>query len=153
MNGDGKADVIVADLYAPQVSVLLGDGHGNFGTPVVTTIPNVTTNIAVGYFDAGSVLDLALVDPGSGKVLRLLGNPDGTFGSTASFSVGTTPGFVTAGDVNGDGKADLVVVNRDSNTVSVLLGNGAGTFATAIDSGSVPTRSPPFWGISMVTAS
>jgi len=138
-NGDGKLDLAVANSGRNTLSILLGDGTGNFilaSSPIVGTGPD---SVAVGDFNGDGNLDLAVANGGSNTVSILLGDGTGNFTLTSSFAVGQGPISVAVGDFNGDGDMDLAVVNACGNidcylapgTVSVLLGDGTGNFTVA----------------------
>ncbi len=138
-NGDGKADLAVANQIGDTVAVLQGDGYGGF-TPVLGSPFPAGSDpswVAVGDFNGDGKLDLAIANyyP-THAVTVLLG--DGTGGFTTApgspFTVGTGPYFVAVGDFNGDGKPDLATANYGSNNVTVLLGDGTGAFTGATGS-------------------
>ncbi len=125
-NGDGNADLAVANQSSNNVSLFLGTGDGGFQTAY--TIGGVSAPVVVGDFNGDGIPDL--VAGGGGAVSVLLGNGDGTFQPAHTFAAG--PSFsVAVGDFNGDRILDLAVVNGISGTVSVLLGNGDGSFQPA----------------------
>ncbi len=134
-NGDGVADLAVANQNSNNVTVLLGNGSGGStaasGSPfAVGTQP---VSVAVADFNGDGIADLAVANWGSNNVTVLLGNGSGGFAAASGspFAAGTLPPSVAVGDFNGDGIADLAVANSGDNTVSVLLGNGDGTFTVA----------------------
>ncbi|MBC8116989.1 MAG: VCBS repeat-containing protein, partial [Candidatus Saccharimonas sp.] len=134
-NGDGKADLAVANFGSNTVSVLLGNGAGGFGTESHFAVGINPSSVAVGDFNGDGKSDLAVSNNGSANVSVLPGNGAGGFGVETRFAVGgTNPLSVTVGDFNGDGKADLATANYASNTVSVLQGNGTGVFAAPTQS-------------------
>ena len=140
--GDGILDLAVLNFHANTVTVLLGDGTGNF-TP--TASPIVTGDgpdaIAVGDFNGDGVPDLAVANGSSNNLTVLLGKGDGTFTASASPGAGGPSDSIAVGDFNGDGIPDLAVANFGSNTVTILLGNGDGTF-TATAARPTTGRSP-----------
>jgi hypothetical protein len=136
LNGDGKADLVVADagdFYGNNagVSVLLGNGDGTFQTAQVFAAGIPSIAVAVADFNGDGKPDLALTNGYGGGVHVLLGNGDGTF--RVAQEVEPLPfssvDQVAVGDFNGDGKPDLVTVTTD--WTRVLLGNGDGTFGVA----------------------
>ena len=133
VNGDGKADLAVCTVGVSAVTVLLGDGRGNFGSPQTFTFAGDPESIAIRDFNGDGKPDLAVAnDDTAGTVAVLLGSGGGNFQPAQTFQVGgSNSESVAAGDFNGDGRLDVAVANAGSNTVSVLLGNGNGTFQAA----------------------
>jgi len=147
-NGDGHNDVAVTHFSG--LSILLGDGKGNLGSPTVLATGSVATRIAAADFNGDHKIDLAVTNLGSNDVSILLGHGDGTFAPAVNIAVGMGPAGIAAGDFNGDGKVDLAVANSGTasgnnqgpnpNTVQVLIGDGKGGFT----SGSViPVEKTP----------
>ncbi len=160
VNGDGKADVVVANNCASNsncssgsMSVLLGNGDGTFQMAVsYSSGGEDAISVALGDVNGDGKVDAVVANNcvsnsncSNGAVSVLLGNGDGTFQTAVIYSSGGQSAIsVVLGDVNGDGKSDVVVTNNcasNSNCsngwVSVLLGNGDGTFQQALgyDSG------------------
>jgi Domain of unknown function (DUF4347)/FG-GAP-like repeat len=133
-NGDGKLDLITANVGTNNVSVLLGNGNGTFQAALNTSTGTSSSPkyMSVGDFNGDGKLDLAIVNNSSFNVSILLGNGNGTFGTATNFVVGATSQSVTVGDFNSDGKLDLAT-SSTSRGVFVLLGNGNGTFGNATE--------------------
>ena len=130
-NGDGNADLAVANVGSNSVSVLLGSGDGSFGAATNFAAGTLPISVAVGDFNGDGTLDLAVANNGAPVVSVLLGTGSGSFGAATDFAVGIlnfSSTFVAAGDFNGDGKLDLAVA-ADGDTLSVLLGTGTGNAA------------------------
>jgi hypothetical protein len=154
-NGDGKLDLAVVNACGNDpfcrssspgtVSILLGDGTGNFtlaSSPA--TGGSCPSSVAVGDFNGDGNLDLAVVntcgnDPrysSKGTVSILLGDGRGNFTLASSLALGYGPQSVAVGDFNGDGNLDLAVVNACESggcgyyqtTVYIFLGDGTGNF-------------------------
>jgi hypothetical protein len=146
VNGDGKLDLLTANINTNTAGVLLGTGTGSFGT--VTTFSTGPTStplsIAVADVNGDGKPDLLTANQGSNSAGVLLGTGTGSFGNVATFSTGptSTPIGITVADVNGDGKLDLLTANQGSNSAGVLLGNGDGTFGAATTYGTGTTSSP-----------
>jgi hypothetical protein len=131
-NGDGKPDLAVANSLGVgnNVSILLGDGTGNFGAATAYAAGQAPTFIAPGDFNSDNKLDLAVVaNSGAQNVSILIGNGAGAFAApTFVSSGGGAATGLAATDFNGDGKIDLAVANEQQGNVAILLGDGAGNF-------------------------
>jgi hypothetical protein len=138
-NGDGKLDLAVANSYSGTVSIMLGDGTGNFTQGSSVVMPNYgLSSVAVGDFNGDGKQDLAVAGYEGSTVYILLGDGTGNF-SIASSPSTPLPLSVAVGDFNGDGKLDLAVANANNvcsrpGTVSILLGDGTGNFTLASSS-------------------
>jgi hypothetical protein len=143
LNGDGKSDLVVANVFSTSVGVLLGNGDGTFQAGVSYDSGGYSPrSVAVADVNGDGKPDLLVANVclnsfqcnGEGAVGVLLGNGDRTFQPPVIHDPG---GFnstsVASSDVNGDGRLDLLVVNAcgtgDSfcasvGTIGVLLGNG-----------------------------
>ncbi len=128
LDGDGDMDIVTVNGGDNTVSVLLGNGRGQFGFPRVFNVGNGPTAVAAADLNGNGALDLIVVNSDGGNLSILSGNGDGTFKPQTQISVGSTPRSVAAGDLNGDGAIDLVTANSGNNSVAVLLGRGNGTF-------------------------
>ena len=135
-NGDGKPDLVVANLGSNTVSVLLGNGDGTFQPAVNYGAGFQPSSVAVGDFNGDGKPDLVVANHGSNTVSVLLGNGDGTFQAAVSFSAGTNAYSASVGDFNRDGKPDLTVANFGSINVSMLLSNTAFSGPAIIESPS-----------------
>jgi len=133
LNGDGKADLVVANQFSADVSILLGNGNGTFQTAVSYPAGSGPSSVALAHFNGDGRLDIVVSDVGSTMVWVLMGNGNGTFQPAVGYDVGNLSQFVGTGDFNLDGKIDLAVVIRVAGTVSVMFGNGNGTFNTPSD--------------------
>jgi hypothetical protein len=145
LNGDGKLDIVVANVNSGTVAVLLGNGNGTF-QPAVTYSSGGSTpfSVAVADINHDGIPDLLVAIDNfdtNGLVGVLLGNGNGTFQPVVTYGSGAYQAdSVAVADINHDGKADLLVANvcadpkcAKEGTIGVLLGNGDGTFQTAIN--------------------
>ncbi len=164
VNGDGRPDLVVANVYANSsatsgsIGVLLGNGDGTF-RPAMSFDSGALNAVSVKIADVNGdgIPDLVVAnecsngDCTSGTVSVLLGNGNGTFQSAVNYaSGGQYASSVAVADVNRDGKPDLIVSNWcvrsgdcTSGSVSVLLGNGNGTFQPAVTYGTGGQFSSP----------
>jgi uncharacterized repeat protein (TIGR01451 family) len=147
-NADGRRDVAYALSNPTGVAVVLGDGQGGYGAPLVTQIATATQSSAEAIvatdFNADGRLDLALVDFATGPAVYL-GLGDGRFAGK-SLGGDTLNLGLAAGDFDGDGKRDLAMSHRGFTSVAQVLfyrGDGAGGFAAPIV-WSLPTLLFPY---------
>ena len=133
-NGDGNLDVAIANHGVKTVTVLLGNGKGQFsfapGSPFNVASNPHSHGIAVADFNGDKKLDIAIDSWAENKVLVIFGKGDGTFETPgAKFDVGRMPyQRLRTADINEDGNPDIITSNFESNSVSVLLGDGHGNF-------------------------
>jgi Bacterial Ig-like domain (group 3)/FG-GAP-like repeat len=157
VNGDGRPDIVVANLCESLdcssseggVAVLLGNGDGTFQSAVSYSSGGIgAQSVAIADVNSDGRPDLLVgtcatgslnCDFGqTGEVAVLLGNGDGTFQPATTYaSGGWGADSVAVADVNGDGKPDLLVTNfydptKGLGSVGVLLGNGDGIFQPVV---------------------
>lgn len=144
-NGDMKPDFAVANFAVNSISVLLGNGMGDFSMPANFAVGSNPTSVIVGNFNDDLSLDLAVANSRGDNISVLLGNGKGDFSIARPFTVGSRPTNVAVADFNGDKKSDLAAVSSGDAAfsvppnVTVLLGNGEGGFGSA----SIPLNLMP----------
>ena len=133
-NKDGKMDLAFANHEQKYLTVLLGNGKGNFiaapKSPFpVQGIPH-THGIATGDFNIDGRLDLVTDSWGNNQVEVLFGDSLDLFKKQGVFfKVGKRPyQRLRAGDINSDGIDDIVTTNTEGNNATILLSNGKGGF-------------------------
>jgi hypothetical protein len=146
-NGDGKADFAASN--GAILSILLGDGAGNFRLGFSFGAPSVVSLGAAGDFNGDGIVDLAYSTFPSSAVNILLGRGDGTFQAPATFPVPNMPFALVVADFNGDGQADIVAADVITG-VDILLGKGDGTFQPAVSYLTNPT--PPVQASAVLVA-
>jgi hypothetical protein len=141
-NNDGNSDLVAANRYTDNVSLLSGKGDGTFGAATYLSVGSEEPyTVAVADFNGDGNSDVPTANQASNNVSILPGNGNGTFGAATTLSVGSQPFFVVVGDFNKDGKPDLATANFGSNSVSIWLQNANGTFdaGTSFTVGNQPS--------------
>src|SRR5579871_2790496 len=98
LNHDGNPDLVA--VSNGSVVSMLGNGHGGFGSPKLSTISglnSVGVLFAASDFNNDGFVDVAVhgTDPVTGvsAVGVMLGNGDGTFKTTKVFALGSSSGY------------------------------------------------------------
>jgi Subtilase family/FG-GAP-like repeat len=172
INGDGNADIVTGGGYfgvgdygeeaTNLVTVLLGDGKGNFSLPsVYRTEPNLY-GLAVADLNGDGKPEVIVASQSTDTAIVLLndgqGNLNGPTGSYVGYitaqgdqldSVNAPYGGFMVQDLNGDGKPDLAVIEvppKGSSpwSLATLLNDGTGHFGSfsrvpVADEGNGPT--------------
>jgi len=124
---DGNLDLATTSRGPNVVSILFGDGQGDFAPFQTVAVGSEPEGIVTGDWNNDGAPDLATADRNGNSVTVLLNDGTGQF-ATSTITVGDGPHTVRAGDLNGDGNLDLVTSEFGAATLSVLLGDGLGGF-------------------------
>lgn len=137
LNGDGVIDLATANGSSNKVSLLFGNGRGEFGSVVALgTLAGPgsgLSDVTIRDFNRDSKNDLAVVT-GSNSIEILLGDGKGGFTRSTVLTTGQTPRQVAVADFNNDGKLDLVARGqggRFEGGLTLFLGDGNGGFTIA----------------------
>jgi hypothetical protein len=148
-DGNSNQDLVTANAGSNNVSVLGGDGAGNFDAAVSFPVGTCPQSVAVGDFNGDAKQDLAIANAGSNNVWVLSNTTQAggnlTFSAVIKSLAGTAPSAVAVGDFNGDGLQDLAVTNSGSNNVSIFLRQCLclQTFGESFDGFASPTTHLP----------
>ncbi len=135
-NKDGNTDLAFANHEKKYLSILCGNGRGEFtamkGSPFPVKVRPHTHGIAVADFNGDGILDLATDSWGNDEIAVLFGDSSGFNSPLLYLRTGKHPyQRLRTTDINGDGKADIITTNLDDNNTSILLGDGQGHFHDA----------------------
>ena len=132
INKDGKPDVIVANTDDATISVLLGDGNGQFSPTAGSPFPcgKNPNDIAVTDMNGDGTPDLVIANTQTPYITILLGNGKGGFQPAAHSPFATMshphPHGVVVGDFMGNGKPAVVTDSWGSSQILLLPSDGRG---------------------------
>ncbi len=144
-NGDGRADLAVANAGDSTVSILLnttapGAASIGFNPPTGPSVGNNPFDLVVCDFNGDGKPDLATANNADNTVSILInttapGANSAGFYAASDLGLSTrSPNVLVAADLNGDGKPDLAVVLADvfarTHTVATLLNSTPASTAT-----------------------
>ncbi|MCA9751290.1 MAG: VCBS repeat-containing protein, partial [Gemmatimonadetes bacterium] len=129
LDGDGIADLVVANYLSNDVTVLLSNG----GMPQVSaSVPTGIGPIAIwpDDFDGDGINDVAVANTTSGSISILLNAGDGTLVPGVTVNAVGAPFALVGADFDQDGDQDLAVTEVDPNGARVHWNDGTGAFPT-----------------------
>ena len=132
-NGDGVADLAVANANLTSVSVMINKGNGLFELKVEYNLGYTSRDIISPDLNNDGWPDLALANETSDKISVMLNDGYGNFNLSGNYDVGVKPQSLSTSDFNGDGYLDIAVSNYTSNTLTVLMNSGNGTFPDTVN--------------------
>ena len=132
LNRDGDPDLAVVEWSAAAVSVMLGDGTGQFGPRFAYRTGRRPAGLVASDLNGDGKLDLATAGASAAKSITVFINRGaGRFGHAGAYAAGPEARGVVAGDVNQDGIVDLLSAHASRKHLTVLLGRRAGGFRVA----------------------
>ncbi len=160
LNGDRRLDLAIASHDSYAVTLLLGDGAGNFaaapGSPVVMREgPRPHTHgLGVADLNGDGRPDLATVNSADHDISVAFGDGRGGFARApgSPHPVGRNPYPLTLADLDGDGHAEVIATTTGfgggqreadpaARALTVLFNDGKGRFRAE----KVPLRTPVPW--------
>lgn len=132
IDGDGRADVIIANLIDNTISVLRNTssvGSIGFEAQVIFAVGNGSDIVAVGDIDGDGKPDLAIGNQNDStiSILRNTSSPGplspGTFSTPISLFIGGPPAGIAIVDIDGDGKLDLAATNGGTDNTILVFRN------------------------------
>jgi hypothetical protein len=129
-NGDGLIDLAVANYSSNNVSILFGNGNGQFSLQTNYLVGNSPVKIVSADFNGDNLMDLAVANAGSNNLSILLNIGSGIFSTPINYTLTSSPMTIATSDLDGDNKADIILKSMGTYQNLVFLkGNGNGTFA------------------------
>jgi hypothetical protein len=99
-NNDENPDIAVPNTDDNSVSVLFGNGTGEFETHQMFPVGSYPVGICDGDFNADGNRDLAVTNTNDNTVGILLGNGSGGFGIQQTYPAGDGPVGIISGNIN-----------------------------------------------------
>lgn len=130
LDGDDHLDLVVTNYDQASISVLRGDGTGDFSPLDDQPASIAPTQMACADFDGDEVLDLVISETESDAVHFHRGRGDASFENPVTVRSAHDPAGVVAAFMNDDAILDVVVsqASEAGGGVDILLGNGDGSF-------------------------
>ncbi len=157
LDGDGKLDIAVANVFSNSVSVFRNISvagtltSSSFSARVDFSTGSAPTSVAIGDIDLDGRHDLATSNQFSNSVsiLKNTGSSgnitSSSFAAPVDLATGSTPSCAVIADLDQDSKPEVVLVNQNSQTISIFKNVSSSgvvnssSFATRID---LPSASP-----------
>lgn len=138
MNSDAYADIVTCNYADDNVSVLLGNGKGDFAnySSSSLTVGEKPKSLYVGDINADSNQDIVTANEGTNDLSFLLGDGTGNFSQTTNSPHGmaSSPGDLQLADIDDDDNLDIITVMWGTDHVVILKGDGTGNFTEFLDS-------------------
>jgi hypothetical protein len=149
LDRDGLLDVVAANEYSDNLSILMGDDGSLFAPVINISLPDwicpcpvYPVGVTIGDFDRDGSQDLAVANAGPNTLSILLNDKHGRFADPKDSPLGIiNPSSAPAAlDADNDGNLDLAVANRLNDSVRVRglrarCGVDRGRTADSSDSG------------------
>ena len=128
LNGDTNLDLVTANYYGNNVTVLTNNGVGTFVIATNIATGNGSLSVTLADFTSDGKLDMAVANYAAGTVSILSGDGNLGFQLVTNLTGFSNPYNLAAADFNNDGKMDLAVPNYSGGNLIILLGSGNGNF-------------------------
>ncbi|MCP4550109.1 MAG: hypothetical protein GY835_26920 [bacterium] len=130
-DGLGGPDLALVSYLGDHLVVMINQGLGRFGEPVIYPAGDGTISLVVEDLTGDGILDIATIGRRDHALRLFIGQGDGTFVAGASWQTGTEPIQLVAAELNGQPGIDLACTNLGGiNPVfSIYLNNGSGSFS------------------------
>ena len=147
INNDNRVDIISVNSKMNSISVIIGNGSGNFAEQMIfsTGTDSRPYAIASGDFNNDNRLDFVVANRDTDDIGILLGFDYASFQNQEPYSIDDNQGptRIATDDFNHDTFLDIAIVFLYSDSLGILLGYGNGSFMTMI-SYSLGNGSGPF---------
>ncbi|WP_020532789.1 fibronectin type III domain-containing protein [Flexithrix dorotheae] len=119
-NNDNYFDVVGVNSFNDEITVIFGDGSGNFSGAMPFPTGSFPLDMAIGDYNGDGNQDIAVANSLDNSVRILAGDGNGEFPTMEDFFVNDTPEGITTADFNQDGKPDIATSNSGTSDISLL---------------------------------
>lgn len=138
LSGDGKVDIVVANMSSDSISVLKGRGDGSFEVAVDYAVCDSPGGVAIADLNRDGYPDVAVNSNSGGVISVLLNSSNGSLRRVPDLQAGSLLRSVIASDLNGDGAVDLAVANRNTNELLLLWNSAAPATSSDCNGNGIP---------------
>jgi subtilisin family serine protease len=141
-NTDSIPDLVVANLFTNDLSIMLRDGDSFVAADNVFTGSFQPRSVAVADFNQDGTDDLVVGHESTIVVSILLGQGDGTFGAPITLNMGGGQTTVSTGLFTNDAFPDIAITSAVSNQAFVISNTTGSNFSVlhTVSTGSIPSR-------------
>lgn len=130
-DGDGIRDLITANKYSDDLSLLLGRGDGTFTLVAVIPAGDGPSHVEVDDVDFDGRPDLIVLHKFDDSLRIFFGGEGLVFEESISFDVPNEPTGMVYEDFNGDGRPDVAVISQPTHLLKLFLTGEGGGLAPA----------------------
>ncbi|CAF5122775.1 unnamed protein product, partial [Rotaria sp. Silwood1] len=143
-NNDTRLDIVVANSFSNDMSILLGNGNGSFENETRYSAGYSPRSVVVGDFNNDTWLDIVVANWGNHDVSVLLGYGNVVFVKQMILVTGndSRPQSLVISDFNNDDLMDIGLVNSRAHNIGIFLGYGDISFGNQMTYSTYPYLYP-----------
>ncbi|MEQ8924361.1 MAG: FG-GAP-like repeat-containing protein, partial [Fulvivirga sp.] len=127
LNNDSNIDIAATSNYSGDVSILYGDGLGNFGDLNIVPVGANPTNMIIENLNDDAYPDIITSDRNSQNFTILFGDELNEYSSNSIIST-TSPTDLALIDLNNDTQLDIINSSNSTSNLDYFIGLGNGNF-------------------------
>ena len=128
LDGDGRIDIVTANLTSGDLTLLLSDGDRTWRDPVQIITGGYPRYLTLDDLDGDGDIDITAVSKDTNECWILHNDGTGDFSLAQTRTTNNLPHSIDSGDMDGDGDIDVIVSHVGSYWSLLYLNNGSGYF-------------------------